>query len=57
LSLGVIELLDRTDTGRRADMLRHLLNLRIQPDPPRPARDVIIEARRRARRELRRTWE
>lgn len=38
-------------------MLRHLLNLRIQPDPPRPARDVIIEARRRARRELRRTWE
>jgi hypothetical protein len=37
-------------------MLRHILTLRTQPEPPRPARDVIIDARRRTRRELRRTW-
>jgi hypothetical protein len=45
------------DSGRRADMLRPFLNLRIQPEPTRPARDVIIDARRRARRELVRTWD
>jgi hypothetical protein len=33
-------------------MLRRLLNLRTHPEPTRPARDVIIAARRRARREL-----
>jgi hypothetical protein len=38
-------------------MLRHLLNLRTQPEPTRPARDVIIEARRRTRRDLLRTWD
>jgi hypothetical protein len=38
-------------------MLRPFLNLRTQPEPTRPARDVIIEVRRRARRELRRTWD
>ena len=37
-------------------MLRHILNLRAQPEPIRPARDVIIEVRRRARRETLRTW-
>jgi hypothetical protein len=35
-------------------MLRRILNLRTHPEPTRPARDVIIDARRRARRELRR---
>jgi hypothetical protein len=38
-------------------MLRHILTLRPGPEPTRPARDVIIDARRRTRRELRRTWE
>ena len=38
-------------------MLRHILNLRTHPEPTRPARDVIIEARRRARRELLRAVE
>lgn len=38
-------------------MLRHILTLRPHPEPTRPARDVIIEARRRARRDLRRSWE
>jgi len=33
-------------------MLRHLLSLTARPEPPRPARTVIIEARRRAQREL-----
>jgi hypothetical protein len=38
-------------------MLRHILTLRPRPEPTRPARDVIIDARRRTRRELLRTWE
>jgi hypothetical protein len=38
-------------------MLRHILNLRTHPDPTRPARDVIIEGRRRARRDVLRRWE
>jgi hypothetical protein len=33
-------------------MLRHLFSLHPDVTPPRPARMVIIEARRRARREL-----
>jgi hypothetical protein len=37
-------------------MLRHILNLRVQPEPTRPARDIIIDARRQARRETPRTW-
>lgn len=35
-------------------MLRHILTLRTQPEPARPAREVIIDARRHARRDLRR---
>jgi hypothetical protein len=38
-------------------MLRHLLNPQTQVQPPRPARTVIIEARRRAQRELLRGME
>jgi hypothetical protein len=38
-------------------MLRHILNLRTQPEPIRPARDVIIEVRRRARRDVVRRWD
>ena len=37
-------------------MLRHIFNLRAQPEPTRPARDVIVAARRRATRETLRTW-
>jgi len=37
-------------------MLRPIFNLRVQPEPTRPARDVIIAARRRAARETLRTW-
>jgi hypothetical protein len=33
-------------------MLRHILTLRTPPEPARPARDVIIDARRHARRDL-----
>jgi len=33
-------------------MLRPIFNLRAQPEPTRPARDVIIAARRRTRRDL-----
>jgi hypothetical protein len=33
-------------------MLRHILNLRAHPEPTRPARDVIIDVRRHARRDL-----
>jgi hypothetical protein len=33
-------------------MVRRILALRPQPEPTRPARDVIIEARRRARRDV-----
>jgi len=43
--------------GRSSPMLRHILNLRTHSEPTRPARDVIIEARRRARRELLRAVE
>jgi hypothetical protein len=37
-------------------MLRPTFNLRAQPEPTRPARDVIIAARRRATRDTLRTW-
>jgi hypothetical protein len=37
-------------------MLRHIFNLRAQPEPTRPARDVIVAVRRRATRETLRTW-
>jgi hypothetical protein len=38
-------------------MLRHILTLRTHPEPTRPARDVVIEVRRRTRRELLRASE
>ena len=38
-------------------MLRPIFNLRAQPEPTRPARDIIIAARRRAARETLRTWD
>ena len=38
-------------------MLRHLFNLHPEAQPTRPARTVIIEARRRAQRELHRAYE
>jgi hypothetical protein len=38
-------------------MLRHILTPRTRPEPPRPARDVIIDARRRTRRDLLRVAE
>ena len=37
-------------------MLRQIFNLRAQPEPTRPARYVIVAARRRANRETLRTW-
>ena len=37
-------------------MLRPIFNLRAQPEPTRPARDVIIAARRRATRDSIREW-
>jgi hypothetical protein len=39
-------------TDKERAMLRHILTLRPHPEPTRPARDVIIEARRRARRDV-----
>jgi hypothetical protein len=41
---------------RSADMLRPTFNLRAQPTPTRPARDVIIQARRRATLDSQRPW-
>lgn len=38
-------------------MPRHIFNLRAQPEPTRPARDVIIAVRRRATRDTSRTWD
>lgn len=37
-------------------MLRPTFNLRAQPTPTRPARDVIIQARRRTTFDSQRPW-
>jgi hypothetical protein len=37
-------------------MPRHIFNLRAQPEPTRPARDVIIAVRRRTTRDSMRPW-
>ena len=37
-------------------MPRRIFNLRAQPEPTRPAREVIVAVRRRATREGSRPW-